>query len=90
MSKPNSIKKQLPKIRKYVIEILEKNADRSIYTTIGRLYRVEQHIRTILLEENLSTEEKDMVFLTLYAATIELSNNKIKVFDLEKILKFGQ
>ncbi len=88
MSKPNSIKKQLPKIRKYVIEILEKNADRSIYTTIGRLYRVEQHIRTILLEENLSTEEKDMVFLTLYAATIELSNNKIKVFDLEKIEKY--
>lgn len=58
MNKILPLKEQLPEIRKYVIKILEKNADRSIYTTIGRLYRVEKHIQMIMTEETLSNEEE--------------------------------
>ena len=87
MNQPATLKEQLPEIRKYVIEVLDKNADRSIYTTIGRLYRIEKNIRTILSEEELTDEEKDMTYLALYVTTIELSNTKLKVIDRAKIEK---
>ena len=87
MNQPNTLKELLPEIRKYVIDVLEKNAGRSIYTTIGRLYRIEKNIRTITAEETLSDEEKDMVSLALYVMTIELSNSKLKVFDRRQIEK---
>ena len=87
MNKILPLKEQLPEIRKYVIEILEKNADRSIYTTIGRLYRIEKHIQIIMTEETLSSEEEDMVSLALYIHTIDLSNSKLKVFNFEEVEK---
>lgn len=89
MSEIRSLKDKLPEIRKYVIEVLEKNADRSIYTTIGRLYRVEKHIQTIMTEESVTDAEKDMIFLAFYVLTIDLSSSAINFSNIEKSEKQG-
>ena len=82
-----SLSEQLPQIRKHVIEVLDRNADRSIYTTIGRLYRMEKYVKTIITEEELSEEEAELLQFILYIQTIEMSESKAKSIDFERIEK---
>ncbi len=78
-----TLAQHLPGVRKYVVEVLHDNEDRSLYTTIGRLYRMEKNLQKILLEEDISKEEEEMCYLALYTLNIHQASNKLKEIDFD-------
>ena len=90
MNTTSNLSVQLPKIREYVIDVLHDNEERSIYTTIGRLYRMEKNIQTLLAEEKVSEEVEERIHLHLYIDMMRNARSKLKKVDFEKSKKEGE
>ena len=81
------LSEKLPQIRDYVIEVLRDNEDRSIYTTIGRVYRLENNMNIILKEENVTDKENELLHLLLYVDNIRQARSKLKKIDFDQAAK---
>jgi len=86
----NNLSSQLPHIRAYVVEVLDKNEDRGIYTNISRLYRSEKHLKTIIDSDPSFQDIQPMVHLILYTDLVHNATSKQKEFDFEKSIEQGQ
>ena len=80
----------LPEIRAYATEVLAENEDRSLYTNVGRLYRMEKYFNLISQEENLLEEDLFSLKLLLYTNLVHNAKSHQDRFDIDKSIQHAQ
>ena len=58
-------------IKDYTFEIIDKESDKNLYTTISRVYRIEKNINTIIKEDRIENIDIDCLYLANYVLNIE-------------------
>ena len=53
-------------IKDYTFEVIDKESDKNVYTTISRVYRIEKNINTIIKEDKIENIDIDCLYLTNY------------------------
>ena len=69
-------------IKDYTFEIIDKESDKNLYTTISKVYRIEKNINTIIKEDKIENIDIDCLYLANYVLNIEQAITNILNSDL--------
>jgi len=71
MKENTNISQIVNNIKDYTFEIIDKESDKNLYTTISRVYRIEKNINTIIKEDRIENIDIDCLYLANYVLNIE-------------------
>ncbi|WP_299781842.1 Pycsar system effector family protein [uncultured Formosa sp.] len=71
MKTEGEILQQLVLIRDFTFEIIDKESDKNLYTSISKVYRIEKNINIIIDEENIEIAKKHYLYLANYVLNIQ-------------------
>tara|TARA_Y100000815_G_scaffold60953_1_gene49183 strand:+ start:12069 stop:13304 length:1236 start_codon:yes stop_codon:yes gene_type:complete len=70
-------------IKDYTFEIIDKESDKNLYTTISRVYRIEKNINTIIKEDKIENIDIDCLYLANYVLNIEQATTKANTLNFK-------
>ena len=70
-------------IKDYTFEVIDKESDKNVYTTISRVYRIEKNINTIIKEDKIENIDIDCLYLTNYVLNIEQATTKANTLNFK-------
>lgn len=70
-------------IKDYTFEIIDKESDKNLYTTISRVYRIEKNINTIIKEDRIENIDIDCLYLANYVLNIEQATTKANTLNFK-------
>lgn len=71
-------------IKDYTFEVIDKESDKNVYTTISRVYRIEKNINTIIKEDKIENIDIDCLYLTNYVLNIEQATTKANTLNFKE------
>ncbi|MBL87817.1 MAG: hypothetical protein CMO82_14335 [Winogradskyella sp.] len=70
-------------IKDYTFEIIDKESDKNLYTTISRVYSIEKNINTIIKEDKIENIDIDCLYLANYVLNIEQATTKANTLNFK-------
>lgn len=83
MKENTNISQIVNNIKDYTFEIIDKESDKNLYTTISRVYRIEKNINTIIKEDKIENIDIDCLYLANYVLNIEQATTKANTLNFK-------
>jgi hypothetical protein len=83
MKENTNISQIVNNIKDYTFEIIDKESDKNLYTTISRVYRIEKNINTIIKEDRIENIDIDCLYLANYVLNIEQATTKANTLNFK-------
>lgn len=83
MTQKTTLNQKTEAIKEYTFNILDEKSDVNIYTTIGRVYRIEKNIQKIIKEDKLDNIDFNSLRLANYVFSIEQATTNVNTLNFK-------
>lgn len=84
MIEKTTLSQKINAIKDYTFEVLDKNSNVNVYTTISRVYRIEKNIQLIIKKDTIENIDLNCLRIANYIFNIEQAKTKVKSLDFKE------